>query len=104
MIRGCTETLTITVGDNSLTLPTADNVFVSIVQGETKIEKNGDALHIDGNTIEVELSQAESLRLRKGTAEVQVNWLVDSYGGRQRVATKPASIDIEKQLLPRVLT
>lgn len=104
MIQGCTETLTLIVGEEGTVLPSADNVFVSIVQNDTEIVKTGQALTIENNTVEVQLTQKESLRLRKGTAEVQVNWLVDSYGGKQRVATKPASLDIEKQLLPKVLT
>lgn len=104
MIQGTTETLIFTIEDDGVVLPDASAVWVTIQQKGTRISKNGNALRIDGKTIEVELTQAESLRLTKGTAEAQANWLVDSYGGKQRIATIPVSFEIEKQLLPKVLT
>ena len=105
MIRGCTETLTLEIEDQSLVLPSADNVFVSIAQGSMTITKTGEDITVNGNTVEVALTQQESLRLKKGTSEIQVNWLEESLAeGKKRIATIPITFKVDKQLLPKVLS
>lgn len=104
MIRGTTPTFRLTIsGDVDLSL--ADNVYVSIKQGNTYVELTGDELEIDGNVISCYLSQEKSLRLIENVkAKIQVNWLYnDAYGNVKRDATVVKEITIGEQLIKRVL-
>lgn len=116
MIPGCTSTLELEIDGYDLNLVTVKNIYVTIVQGIRRIVKTGDDLTVtttvsednppvDVTHISVGFTQAETLRLLNNTsAEVQVNWLYEDLSGNiQRKATEAETLDIGKQLLPRVL-
>ena len=106
MIRATTPTFTLTVKDEHLDLGQAESVYVTITQGQTSITKSGEDVSVDQNVCSCWLTQAEALRFQKGAAEVQVNWTyTDTVDGTtRRAATRPKAFEVEKQLLPRVIT
>lgn len=101
MIRGTTPTLTLTVGDSSIDLSTADAVYVTVTRGGEIVTKTGADVSVTGNVVECWLTEEESLKLSDGPANIQVNWTFD---GDKRAATKVASINIGKQLLLEEIT
>lgn len=80
-------------------------MYVSLVQGTTAIEKTGEDLDVAARTVGVWLTQEESLGLKEGTLDVQINWTyLDSDNVTvRRAATKTKSITITRQLLKRVI-
>lgn len=106
MIRATTPTFMFTIQSTTLDLTTANNIYVSIVQGDNEILKTGDDVTLSApRTISVWLTQEESLALVEGASlEVQVNWTyLDIQNNVRRAATKPKSIPVTKQLLKRVI-
>ena len=101
MIRGTTPDYILTIEDWDLTDKT---VFVTIRQGGTQLTKSGAELSIaanaGGSTVAFSLTQWDTLRLRVGTAEVQVRF-IDSAG--VAYATEIASITVNRVLLERVI-
>ncbi len=107
MIRGTTPTFTFTIKSQTVNLGEAENVYVTIRQGANEITKSGEEISYELRTVNVYLTQEESLKLKENTpAEVQINWTyldVDQTTVR-RAATKVKSIQIDRQLLKRVIT
>lgn len=105
MIRGTTPTFTFTIRNNDVDLTEANNVYVSLVQGNKEIVKTGEDLEIAARTVSVWLTQTESMSLAEGSnAEVQINWTyIDMNDTTRRAATKVKAIPINKQLLRRVV-
>ena len=101
MIRATTPTFTLTLPESSeADLTEASKVFFTISQGSTAITKQ--VTPTDAHTVEVFLTQAESLSLRDGkSAELQLNWLTPSG---DRIATYVKSIKVDKQLLKEVIS
>lgn len=98
--RGTTPTITLTIDDETIDLTQATNVYVTFSRRGNTVTKTGADLTIDENTIEVTLSQAETLAFSDGPVEVQANW---TYAGGARCATEIASVDLSRQLLERVI-
>ena len=106
MIRGTTPTFTFTIQSQTLDLTEAQNVYVTIEQGRTVIEKTGESLDVEAKKVSVYLSQDESMKLCEGAADVQINWTyLDPVDGVtvRRAATVVKTIQINKQLLRRVI-
>lgn len=105
MIPGTTPTLTLRVRDDSLDLGLAETVYFTLSQGATVITKDSRDMVIDGNVVQVWLSQKDTLRLRVGKADIQLNWTYNQNVGNthKRNATRIKGIDITKQLLMRVV-
>ena len=105
MIRATTPTLTLTVGDGSINLEEADNVYVALKQTGVTVELSGEELEISGNTVSCFLSQEKSLQLSDNAlAKIQVNWTYqDASGEIKRAATLVRTINIGEQLIPRIL-
>ena len=104
MIRGTTPTFTFSVnGDVDLTQ--ARDVYVTIHQPSGSIELTGEDLAVQAQVVECYLSQELSLGLAEGKADVQINWTYLDVDGVtvRRDATKVKTIQIEKQLLKRVI-
>lgn len=101
MIRATTPTFTLTLPDSSeVDLTEASKVFFTISQGSTAITKQ--VTPTDAHTVEVFLTQAESLSLRDGkAADIQLNWI---YSGGVRAATFVKSIKVDKQLYKVVIS
>lgn len=93
--RGTTPTLTLTFSDPDLDLTTASDVYVTFRFGETPLTKTGEDLVITEKTIEVFLSQTETLAFPEGPVEVQANWMK----GGKRAASDVAQYFFTKQLL-----
>lgn len=106
MVRGATPTFVFTLSDESVNLLEAESVYVTIEQPGTSITKSGQDILVEQHSVSVWLSQKESLMLKEGKAEAQLNWLYtdDVTGDIKRAATKLAEITIEKQLLRRVIS
>lgn len=81
---------------------TGCDVWVSITQGARTVEVRNPQMETDGTdtTLYVELTQAQTGRLKVGKAEVQVNWL---DAADKRNATETVVVDVTKNLLRRVV-
>lgn len=101
MVRGTTPNITLTVGDSSIDLETADAVYVTITRGNVTVTKTGADLDVSGNVVDVFLTEEESIDLSEGVAYIQVNWVFDDV---KRAATKVAQFVIDKQLLMEEIT
>lgn len=105
MIRGTTPTLTLTIRNETVDLSEAANIYVTLRQGVKEITVS-DGLEIGTpRTVQVFLTQEQSLGLVEGKAEIQVNWTYPDpiSGAPRRAATKVKTIPIDKQLLRRVI-
>ena len=99
MIRATTPTYILTIPQSAdVDLTQQQEVHFTLVQNRTKINKV--VTPTDGKTVEVELSQAETLNLTDGSAEIQLNW-IDANG--KRGATYVSTVRVDKQLLNEVL-
>lgn len=98
--RGVTPTFTLTISDQTIDLTQAANVYVTFSRRGKSITKTGADLTIGTNTIEVSLTQAETLSFPEGTAEVQANF---TYADGTRCATEIEAVDMTRQLLERVV-
>lgn len=101
MIRGTTPDYILTIDGYDLSDKT---VFVTISQNGQKLTKTNSELSIatdeSGSTIAFVLSQRDTLRLKVGSAEVQVRF-IDADGTAW--ATEIATLTVSKVLLERVI-
>ena len=107
MVNGTTIPITLTVGEaGEIDLTGAINVYVTLSQGNTVITLSGEELSLASNTVEFNLTQAQSLGLAVGSpVSVQVNWTYyDTNGKVQRAATKTKKITVTEQLLKQVIS
>lgn len=99
--RGVTPTFTLTFRDISgLDFTAATNVYVTFSSGKSIITKTGEDLVLTKNTIDVLLSQKDTLSFPVGDVEVQANWTTTNG---KRIASQISKIQIDKQLLERVI-
>lgn len=107
MVRATTPTLTLTIKDTSVDLSLAQNVYVTLSQGDNfNVTKTGDDIEVDTRVVKCWLSQTESLQLAIGQAlSVQINWTyLDTDGVTvRRAATNVGSVSVSRQLLPEVI-
>lgn len=104
MIRGTTPTDTITIKNpGDLDLRNALEVFVTIRQGQVTLTKTGENIEVEKASVSYCLTQTESLRLQEGKAEAQINWTYMDDVGKKRGATKWLPVNIDRQLLERVI-
>ena len=73
MVQGTTPTFILTL-PNTVDLTAVSNLYFSLEQGSTKLQKTGSSLSIDGQNISVYLTQAETLKFNTGRANLQLNW------------------------------
>lgn len=99
MVQATTPTFILTL-PNTVDLSEAVNIYFSLRQGKTHIEKTGDALVIDGQTVSVYLSQIETLQLLAGTAQLQLNW---TYSHGERACSEIVPVSVTENLLKRVV-
>lgn len=99
MIRATTPTYILTLPESAeIDLTEQAKVYFSITQGRVKIKKV--VTPTDAKTVEVTLTQNETLNLKAGSAEIQLNW-IDTGGSRG--ATYVSTVRVDKQLLDEVL-
>lgn len=101
MIRGTTPDYILTIDGYDLSGKT---VFVTISQNGQKLTKTNSELSIatdeSGSTIAFILSRRDTLRLKVGSAEVQVRFI---DAGGTAWATEIATLTVSKVLLERVI-
>lgn len=101
MIRATTPTYILTLPDTAeVDLTEMTEVHFTLVQGKNNIIDKI-VTPTDSKTVEVTLSQEDTINLKDGIAEIQLNW-IDASGNRG--ATYVSTIRIDKQLLNEVLT
>ncbi len=100
MVQATTPTFILTL-PASVDLSEASSVVFSAAQEQHTIEKTGTDLTIDGLTVSVYLSQAETLQLHAGTLKIQLNWV---YADGSRAATDVKTVRVTENLLKRVIS
>lgn len=107
MIPYTTPSFVISI-DGDIDLTEATDVYVTIVQRDLRVTKNGSdvAISEDGKTVSIWLTQEESSRFAVGTAQAQVNWVyVDAVDGEiRRASTEPLTVQVGTQLYEQVIT
>lgn len=104
MINYTTPTITLEVEGVDLTQN--QDVYVTMLQGNTELQKTGEDLDIsyaqEKSTIVLSLTQEESADFQPSrTVQVQVNWITDEG---ERGATNIATIKVFRNLLDEVIS
>ena len=99
MVQATTPTFTFTF-PSTIDPSTFQKTVFSLEQEGLEFEKTGEDLTIEGQTISVSLTQKETLSLKVGKAEVQLNWL---YPDGTRACSDINEIAITKNLLQEIL-
>lgn len=99
MVQATTPTFILTLPD-TVDLSLAANIYFSLKQGKVEIQKENDALVVDGQTVSVYLTQAETLQLSAGSAQIQLNW---TYVDGSRACTNVATVQVTSNLLKKVV-
>ena len=88
--RGTTPTYRLILQDTTIDLAEANDVYVTFADGKYNkiIEKTGADLHIDGNVVEIFLTQEETLKLPSGEILVQINWTYQEGTTTKRAASQ----------------
>ena len=102
MRRGTTPTIVINVTGEDFFEST---LYVTLEQGEFELTKTGEDVAVtptdNGATVEIFLSQEETLAFTNGSARIQIRW-IDSGGNAQASPIK--AIEISPILLDGVIT
>lgn len=99
-IQGTTPTFTLNLQSETLDLTDCENVYATFKQGGTIITKTGDDLVVSPQSVDVYLSQSETLKFGTGIVMVQLNW---TYADGSRGASVKASVEWSDNLLKEVL-
>lgn len=99
MVQATTPTFILTLPD-TVDLSQAANIYFSLRQKNVIIEKSNDDLTVDGQTVSVYLSQAETLQLVSGAAQIQLNW---TYANGSRACSNIVSVQVSENLLKEVV-
>lgn len=99
MVQATTPTFVLTLPEE-VDLSEASNIYFTLRQKNVQINKSGDELVIDGQTVSVYLSQSETLQLVSGAAQIQLNW---TYANGARACSNIASVQVSENLLKEVV-
>lgn len=99
MVQATTPTFILTLPD-TVDLSQAANIYFSLRQKNVNIEKSGGDLTVEGQTVSVYLSQAETLQLVSGAAQIQFNW---TYANGSRACSNIVSVQVTENLLKEVV-
>lgn len=99
MVQGTTPTFILTL-PNTVDLTAVSNLYFSLEQGSTKLQKTGSSLSIDGQNISVYLTQAETLKFNTGRANLQLNW---TYPDGSRACSNIVSVTVGLNLIKEVV-
>lgn len=97
--RGTTPTFILTFPEGT-DFSEAQNVYVTFARYNSLLTKQGSDLEIEGNTVKVYLTQAETLKFSTGTIKIQANWTLPGGG---RIASEVAQYAFSEQLLEKVI-
>lgn len=100
MIRGTTPTFSLTIDSDDIDLIYASNVYATFKQGDVSLTKSGTDIEIASKTVDVYLTQAETLQFKMGQLKIQLNW---TYTGGARMCTDIKSINVGDNLIGSVL-
>lgn len=104
MIRGTTPTVVLKLNNTDINLTELKNIYITIRQGEDTIltKKSGEVgLLVEDNTIELYLSQKETLNLRPGVAQIQLRGITH---GDEAFATNIVEVKVKDILLEGEIT
>lgn len=99
MVQATTPTFVLTLPE-TVDLTEPSHFYFTLRQGHARIEKTDSDLVIDGQTISVYLSQAETLALTPGMVKLQLNW---TYANGSRAASEIVSVNVTENLLKEVI-
>jgi len=99
MVQATTPTFILTLPD-TVDLSLAANIYFSLRQVNLEIQKKNEDLVVDGQTVSVYLSQAETLQFQYGSAQIQLNW---TYADGSRACTNIATVQVSSNLLKEVV-
>lgn len=99
MVQATTPTFILTL-PNDVDLSIANNVYFTMRQGCTCIQKYGEELEISTNVVSVYLNQSDTLKLTKGSAQLQLNW---TYNAGERACSEIKTIPVTENLLKEVI-
>lgn len=99
MVQATTPTFTLKLPD-TVDLTEAASVYFNLTQSATQIQKTGADLTVEAHQVQVFLSQAETLSLAIGNAELQLNWV---YADGSRACSNIVMIPVTKNLLKAVV-
>lgn len=99
MVQATTPTFVLTLPE-TVDLTEPSHFYFTLKQGHVQIEKADSDLVIDGQTISVYLSQAETLTLTPGIVKLQLNW---TYANGSRAASEIVSVNVTENLLKEVV-
>lgn len=104
MYKGVTPTFTF-IAPAGLDMSIATKVWVTFSTPDEReiFTKTGDGLTVTQNTVEVFLTQAETLRLITGENKVQLNWIYEEGSKTKRGASNIFTIIAETNLKNEVL-
>ena len=100
MVQATTPTFILTL-PNTVDLSLAESVWFSIKQNSTIVNKTGDSLVIEGQTVSVYLTQEETVQFYNGTAKLQLNW---TYPDGSRACSNIVSVPVGDNLIKDVIT
>lgn len=105
MYTGTTPTYTLTLNNDNINLEEATNVYVTFAREnrEVIVQKQTSDLEIDGNTINVFLTQEDTLRFPNEKVLLQVNWTYEEGSIVKRACSKITSINVSRNLLEEVV-
>ena len=104
MYRGTTPTYTFTLPD-TVDLTQADEVYVTFskMNDDIIMTKTAEGLTVTAHTVEVYLSQEETLAFPNGKIQMQINWIYEQGGLRKRACSVKMQINAERNLIDEVL-
>lgn len=105
MFKGTTPTCTLTFDDESVDFTEASNIIVTIADRSKNVllELDSDSLEITSQTIDFDLTQAQTLSFPKGENLVQVNWTYDSDGETKRACSNIVTVTFKTNLHDEVM-
>ncbi len=100
--RGTTPTFILSFpAASGINLAEAENVYVTLRSWDKTLTKTGEDLTVETTTVSVYLTQAETLLLRPGKCQIQVNW---TKNDGSRAASEIVCVQITENLLPEVVS
>ena len=99
MVQATTPTFILTLPD-TVDLSEVSHLYFTIEQNKTIVKKQDQDLTVDGQTVQVFLSQQETLQFKTGTANIQLNW---TYGNGARGCSNIVQVHVDENLLKKVV-
>lgn len=78
------------------------NVYFTLKQGQTIVEKRNDSMEYEDGILKIGLSQTDTIRFRPGNASIMLN--ITGNGGEARAGTYQEEVKILDNHIGRILT